>query len=269
MNAQQIMDAWKPQKTNVDAGVELWNGKAAHFGSRSLPTPDDSIAMRLIQQKNMVKPGDRVLDVGCGGGRFCFALENLGVNAVGLDFAPGMIEQCRKRADELKASSQFSVCDWNGINIDDMGWSRQFDLVLANMTPAVASADTFLKLSKASRNWCLMVKPTRRTNTVLDALNRIVGAQVETQVLNETVAYAFDLLWFNGMKPILDYEDQVWDYTQPVEAAVKEYTARIASVNDLTECQKQAIRDYLESIAIDGQVHETTHTLIVAMCWQV
>ena len=137
------------------------------------------------------------------------------------------------------------------------------------MTPAIVSAETFLKLSEASKNWCLMVKPTKRTNTVLDALNALLGAEQDAKSLNETIIYAFELLWLNGLKPKLEYEEQVWNNSQSLEDAIKEYTARIGSTNDLAETQKKEIGGYLESIAVDGMVYETSHTLITAMYWQV
>ena len=41
--------------------------------------------------------GDRVLDIGCGAGRGCLALQDLGVEVVGLDVSPGAIEASRRR----------------------------------------------------------------------------------------------------------------------------------------------------------------------------
>lgn len=269
MTVQEIMDAWRSRPINTEAELTRWNGKAAHFGSGKLPTAETSMAMRLIQRENMVKPGDCVLDVGCGGGQFSFALEKLGARAVGVDLSPDMVEACERNRVALASSARFFVCDWHTANMAEMGWEKGFDLVLAHMTPAVASAETFVKLSEASRGWCLMVKPTRRTNSVLDVLNAMVGAPRETETLNDTVAYAFDLLWLSGMKPKMDYEEQVWKIVQTLPDAIREYTARISSTHDLTRVQSAAICDYLEGIAVDGMVHETTHTLVAAMYWQV
>ena len=269
MTVQEIMDAWRPRPINTEAELTRWNGKAAHFGSGKLPTVETSMAMRLIQQENMVRPGDHVLDVGCGGGQFSFALEKLGARAVGVDLSPDMVEACERNRAALASSARFFVCDWHTANMAEMGWEKGFDLVLAHMTPAVASAETFMKLSEASRGWCLMVKPTRRTNSLLDVLNELVGAPEESGALNDTIAYAFDLLWLSGMKPKMDYEEQVWNITQPLAEAIREYTARINSTQDLTGAQRTAIAGYLEEIAVDGMVRETTHTLVAAMYWQV
>ncbi|WP_242831035.1 hypothetical protein [Desulfosporosinus meridiei] len=136
------------------------------------------------------------------------------------------------------------------------------------MTPAVVSADTFLKLRESSRGWVIMVKPTRRSNSVLDELNKL-NAEQDTKALDETIVYAFDLVWHSGGCPKFEYEEQIWQEDQPLEEAIKEYTLRISSTHELSDSDRERIRKYLESIAVDGIVHEITKTTIVAMYWQV
>ncbi|TWD80416.1 methyltransferase family protein [Kribbella amoyensis] len=45
---------------------------------------------------NLVPPGARVLDVGCGPGRVTAILRSLGLDASGVDLSPGMIEIARR-----------------------------------------------------------------------------------------------------------------------------------------------------------------------------
>lgn len=269
MNIETIMDLWKPRLNNPKAGVEWWNGSAEKFAAKGLPDTENSMAMRIIEREEMIKEGFSALDVGCGGGRFSFALEAMGADMYATDFSPKMIEQAEKTQAERGSKVCFSNDNWHTLSLKAKGWDKKFDLVLAHMTPAVVSAETFTKLSEASRSWVLMVKPTRRTNTVLDELNRLVGAEKDMKTLDETMAYAFDLAWLNGFCPRLEYENQVWENDAPLDKAIEEYTLRISSTHDLTDENKEAIRTYLESIAVDGSVHETSHTLIVAMYWQV
>lgn len=269
MNIETIMDLWKPSRGNPKAGVEWWNGCAEKYASKGLPDTESSIAMRIIEREGMIKEGGSALDVGCGGGRFSFALEALGADMTATDFSPKMIEQAEKKQAEINSRVRFSNDNWHTLSLEEKEWNKKFDLVLAHMTPAVASAETFLKLSSASRKWVLTVKPTRRTNSVLDELNKLVGAERDTKALDESMAYAFDLTWLMGCCPRLEYENQVWESDMPLDKAIEEYTLRISSMHELSEENKEAIQTYLESIAVDGLVHETSHTLIVAMYWQV
>jgi cyclopropane fatty-acyl-phospholipid synthase-like methyltransferase len=58
--------------------------------------------------------GRRVLDVGCGSGRYCLELARRGAEVVGLDFAPAMVAMARQRAAELGVAERctFEVTDF-------------------------------------------------------------------------------------------------------------------------------------------------------------
>ncbi|MFH1567344.1 MAG: methyltransferase domain-containing protein [Gemmatimonadota bacterium] len=58
--------------------------------------------------------GKRVLDVGCGSGRYALELARRGAQVVGLDFAPAMVEMARARAASLGVAERcrFEVADF-------------------------------------------------------------------------------------------------------------------------------------------------------------
>lgn len=269
MTIREISERWESNRKNPQAAVEWWNSKASAFAARELPNAENSLAMRLILGNQMVERGRTALDVGCGGGRFSFALEQLGGCITGTDFSQRMIDECEKTKSMRGSSVNFCVHDWHNADLQKLGWSHCFDLVLANMTPAVVSADTFLKLSEASRGWCLMVKPTRRRNAVLDKLTALLGMEPDTNSLDETLIYAFELLWLSGMKPKIEYEEQLWENTWQIDDAVREYTLRLSSLHALSPSQKETITAFLHNVSVDDIVKERTHTTITAIYWQV
>ncbi|MBS6397693.1 MAG: class I SAM-dependent methyltransferase [Clostridiales bacterium] len=269
MTIQEIRNTWNSNRVDPQSAVELWNSKAASYSSKELPTAENSLAMRLILEHEMIGRGQTALDVGCGSGRFSFALEQLGACVTGTDFSPRMIGECEKAKKIRQSGVDFSICDWHNADLQALGWKGHFDLVLANMTPAVVSAETFLRLSEAGRNWCLMVKPTRRKNEILDLLTDMLGLKADTKGLDETIIYAFELLWLNGLKPRIDYEEQTWEHTWTTEEAVREYTLRISSSHVLSDPQREEIAEFLRHISCDGMVKERTRTTITAVYWQV
>src|SRR2546421_6653053 len=50
-----------------------------------------------------VRPGDRVLDAGCGPGRFTLELLRLGAQVTALDISPGQLELLRARVPDVDA----------------------------------------------------------------------------------------------------------------------------------------------------------------------
>ncbi len=74
-----------------------------------------------------VQPGTRVLDVGCGVGRWSRLLASKGAQVTGVDLSPTMIAQAQRRAaaDGVADRCQFQVQDLSKLDV-----GGQFDLVL-------------------------------------------------------------------------------------------------------------------------------------------
>ena len=109
MTIQEIKDRWKPSVKNSHSAVEWWNSKATAFASKDIPTAENSLAMRLILDNQMIQRGQTALDVGCGSGRFSFALEQIGAYVTGTDFSSRMIEECEKAKNTHASLAEFHV----------------------------------------------------------------------------------------------------------------------------------------------------------------
>src|SRR6201996_666013 len=94
---------------------EFWN-RAIHVGQRLALAP-----------WLKVRPGTRVLDVGCGVGRWSRMLAARGAIVTGVDLSPTMIAQAQQRAaaEGVAPRCQFRVQDLSRLEVDG-----QFDVVL-------------------------------------------------------------------------------------------------------------------------------------------
>ena len=74
-----------------------------------------------------VSPGARILDVGCGVGRWSRLLATRGAKVTGVDISPTMIEEARRRAldDGVADRCHFAVSDISALAVEG-----EFDLVL-------------------------------------------------------------------------------------------------------------------------------------------
>ena len=74
-----------------------------------------------------VREGTRVLDVGCGVGRWSRLLAGRGARVLGVDLSPTMIDQARRRADSdgVAERCRFAVADLSRLDLEE-----RFDLVL-------------------------------------------------------------------------------------------------------------------------------------------
>jgi 2-polyprenyl-3-methyl-5-hydroxy-6-metoxy-1,4-benzoquinol methylase len=58
-----------------------------------------------------LKPGMRLLDVGCGAGREAIAFARAGLDVIGIDFAPSMIDAARVNATRMALDVRFELAD--------------------------------------------------------------------------------------------------------------------------------------------------------------
>jgi SAM-dependent methyltransferase len=88
------MSAWDPDRT---AAYYDAYGEREWTRFEDGPTPRVSLTVHLHYLQRFVRPGDRVLDVGAGPGRFTIELARLGAEVVAADISPAQLELNRER----------------------------------------------------------------------------------------------------------------------------------------------------------------------------
>jgi len=90
-----------------------YNSIGQHFAE----TRKKKMQLELVEFAKMVKPGMRVLDVGCGSGRLLTELAGKKVYYTGLDFSSTLIKQAQKRYPKrrFKVADVTNPDSWKGI----------------------------------------------------------------------------------------------------------------------------------------------------------
>lgn len=76
-----------------------------------------------------LKPGQRILDVGCGGGRYARALADRGYRVTGVDLSADLLEVARENSPLLPGKPDYFRCD-----IRRMPFARQFHAAISMFT---------------------------------------------------------------------------------------------------------------------------------------
>src|SRR5215212_6343585 len=58
-----------------------------------------------------LRPGDRILELGCGDGALSCMLASEGFDVTGVDISQGMVEGARRRAERESSPARFEVAD--------------------------------------------------------------------------------------------------------------------------------------------------------------
>jgi demethylmenaquinone methyltransferase/2-methoxy-6-polyprenyl-1,4-benzoquinol methylase len=107
-------------------------------------------AWRRAAALELVRPGDRIVDVGCGTGDLAFACLEAGARAVlGLDFARSMVERARRKASGGAGRGTFALGDATRLPLGDAsvdGWCGAFVVRnIPDLDGALAEARRVLK----------------------------------------------------------------------------------------------------------------------------
>lgn len=104
----------------------------------------------------------RVLDAGCGSGRYCVEFARRGAQVTGVDFAPHMVEMARQAADRAGVAGQCRL-----VAADFLSWSDpdHFDICLGiGFFDYIANPGPFLeKLRHLTREQAVFSFPIRWT----------------------------------------------------------------------------------------------------------
>ncbi len=119
-----------------DEGRELWNRKAK-FWDGLFGDNGNEFHRRLVEPSVLqlldLRPGETVLDVGCGNGALTRRLAALGAQVTAIDFSDQMIELARRRTDAAGLSVEYLIRDaTDEAALLKLGQSR-FDAIICTM----------------------------------------------------------------------------------------------------------------------------------------
>ncbi len=91
-----------------------------------------------------IRPGDKVLDLGCGNGRFFEILKDKGIDYIGVDFSERLIEIAKKRYPQAK----FQVADALNLPFSNDYFDKVYAIAVLHHIPSKEFRQRFLEETK-------------------------------------------------------------------------------------------------------------------------
>ncbi|ERP30829.1 class I SAM-dependent methyltransferase [Chitinivibrio alkaliphilus] len=254
------------------ANAAVWNSMAESYGSRdeSWRRARKNEVQKLVDQ-GIIFPGAKVLDIGCGPGSHGIFFAEAGCEVVAVDISEKMIERFESEIPaHLTSQVECRVCNWHEMDPDQEKFTRAFDLVFANMTPAIGSADDLMRLIHCSRGWCHWAgwAGVRRDFLMEDIRRELsIGNQ---GAFEGNALYVFNLLVSKGYFPDLSFTERNFTRDVSVEKMTEQAAAILSTESHIpAEELRPRIATYLRSIACDGVIQRKSMGRSGAMRWAI
>jgi ubiquinone/menaquinone biosynthesis C-methylase UbiE len=133
-------------------------------------TPPQSVAVHAEYLRRFVRPGDHVLDIGAGPGRFTIELARLGADVVVADLSPRQLELNREKVSE--AGLEERVLDRVLADVADLA---RFDDASFDVAVCFGGPLSYL-VDRADEGVAELVRVTRPGGHVLLSVMSLIGA---------------------------------------------------------------------------------------------
>lgn len=120
-----------------------WDERAAEWdaaASDAAVAPDRPSDVDLVLAALRLRPGDRLLDAGCGSGHWAVAFAGRGVRVAGIDLSPEMIRHARVRGAAAGADVDWRVGDLAALPFPDGAFDAIHARVALHFVPDVPAA---------------------------------------------------------------------------------------------------------------------------------
>jgi SAM-dependent methyltransferase len=283
------IDYWKSlkgsgnEKSDLDQ-AEFWNKRWDRWKDRKAMAKGKIAGKRrkrveeilnVLQDEGCLVNGARILDIGSGTGAFAIPLARAGAQVTSLDVSSAALERLRAGAEKEGLSIETIECSWWTADIDKLGLRNKYDLVMATSTPAVKDADCFDRMMGCSKNLCyysfFIQNGRHNRKDYQDISQRVLKREASGQAGGKGSLFinGFMYLYLAGYRPLIKLRHNEWDMVMDWSEAADDTIGFLESSNPFTSTNKDEIREYYKSLAVDGKFKTRNDGYSGTMVWKV
>lgn len=215
---------YTPTKETSMDDVKKWDSVAQNYQATYHKGQNDynNMLIEFLGNNCGLTAESRVIDVGCGVGKYGVLLANMGCDVTLTDISPRMIEFARENMEKTGKAFSALCCDWSSVSIDRAEFHPKFDVAISTMSPAICGAASVKKLSDITRGFCFVTRFASWRSPLHDKLFEGLGMTKKSAFdnpVNDCEGLINDVKKA-GYVPQVTYRDYCWaDMRTPREVA--------------------------------------------------
>lgn len=226
--------------------------------------------LRFWEENGMLFPGARVLDIGCGVGKYGAWLAELGYDVTLTDISGEMLRRAEENMAKFRTPWAVYQCDFNEVTGREPVFADGFDLAISTMSPAIHDAETVRKMSAMTRGFCFLVRFSAWEQPFRDELMRRMGLEPQQPQfdLKADCAGMIEAVREERFVPQVKVVDYNWsDGRTPEQMADYLLRRYFDGEADPEEKRAAALRAARELADADGLVRDGVNTKVAWIWW--
>lgn len=227
--------------------------------------------LRFWHEENMLRLGCRVLDIGCGVGKYGTYLAELGYDVTLTDISGEMLRHASDNMAKYHTPWMVYQCDFNEATGKEPVFADGFDLVISTMSPAVHDAETVRKMSSMSTGWCFLARFQSWEQPFRDALMRNMGIEPRRLFVNleSDVISMIQAVREAGYEPLVKIADYNWSDRRTPEQ-MTDYLCQnyFSGEADSGHLRAEALCSLERMVEDDGRVDDNVNTKVAWIYWK-
>ena len=227
--------------------------------------------LQFLEKECGLRPGIRVIDVGCGVGKYGVYFAGMGCDVTLTDISPEMLRMAEKNMSKFDTPWTVYLADFAEITGNEEVFAKGFDLSISTMSPAICSLETVKKYSAMTHGTCFTARFYDWKQPFRDRMAEMVGAVVEPRMtgLKEDCQQLAKDVKEAGFEPSVKIVEYNWeDRRSPEEEIAYLFRHDFKDLSD-TEAAKAKAEEAIKSLTEDdGMVTDNVNTLVAWIYWK-
>ena len=222
---------------------------------------------RYWEEENMFRPGCRVLDIGCGVGKYAVMFAEKGCDVTLTDISEKMLQFAAGNMASFHTPWKTFCCDFSKVTGEEEVFWPAFDFTISTLSPAVNDADTLGKMCRMTDGWCFLARFCSWKQTLRDTLLQKAGMETGEMSRTDLRAGCDEILGYiaaGGYVPKVRYVEYNWyDIRTPEEMANYLIMHAMAEEKD-----RGALENAARSLCDDtGKLKDEVQTHVAWISW--
>ena len=220
---------------------------------------------QLLFDRELVRVGDCVLDIGSGTGTFSHAFAAQGLQVTALEMDEASLSICRAQAETLRLNNlRYENSMWETYRPD-----QKFSFVFTSMCPAICNFTELARMESLATYACGIIAVTRGSYDLhRKKLMQLLDVHPQGGMATEALWY-IEALYLSSRKADVTNFSRKFGYALPLAEMIARNERYFEIFGIPAEQSRPILSDYFHSIAENGIVRDETLLNTALITWRV